>query len=206
MVTEPREVVPCPFPPCHGMTVTMFQGRPGGPRDYPIIDVHGVRRGDGTAWNFECPASAKKLPMGQRAIDMLGGEVRNFARWRERETGGRSAPSTEGIPEHSLTPHPTQDRQWFLTGPERKARGMASIAEVKAAIGMANLKLAEGQEAARAAAQRFAEAKAILGGVRQETMQELGIMAAGEALKSCEDASVYANASIELNSQYGAGL
>lgn len=210
MVIEqgPRQERPCPFLPCLVAPVRLYQSSPGGPVDMPVIEPHNVN-GEAMEWGRACPASGHRLPISPRVAEILERERHNFVTWRTKEMrrqGEASFTTTEGLPEHSLTPHPTADRQWFLTGPERKARGMASVGEVKAAIGHANVALAEGQELARAAAGKFAEAKAVLGGIRQDTMQELGLMTAGEALKSVEDAATYAAASIELNAQFGGRL
>ncbi len=205
------EKIVCPFLPCREAEVRRYQSRPGGPLDLQIIRTHNVQHSSGE-WDRACPASGKALPLTPRDLIILEGEVKSFVMWRaeraQREQN-RVVPLRPQAPqrtEHSLTPHPTGDRQWFLTGPERKARGMASIEEVKAHIGQANLALAEGQQLAQQASGKFAEAQAVLGGIKQETMQELGLIAATEAMKSCDDASTYANAAIELNAQYGANL
>lgn len=197
--------MPCPYPPCFAdMKVTVYLAKPGDTvPSLSIVDPHNIVHA-GKDTGEVCPVSLMRLPLSQHNRDLLG---QRYEVWRKR----RPAAEAEGsgstpLPDHPLTPNPTENNQWFLSGPERSAAAVASAGEVKAEIAHANLALAEGIEHARKAQMAFADAKAILGGVRQETNQELGLLVTGEALTASEDATRFGQAAIELNNAYGHGL
>ena len=127
-MTETRR---CPYGPCQATPgVTLYLAQPGDTvPTLPIIDPHPLNA-EHALQGEACPAGLLRIPISahdRSVLDYTHERYQERARRAENKPTGKPKASPKGgpvgIPEHSLTPHPTERAQWwFITGPERLER------------------------------------------------------------------------------------
>lgn len=202
---------PCPYGPCRAtLNVKLYLRNPGDQvPTLSLIDPHPLDA-EHALPGEQCPTGLMQLPLSPAAKWTLTRDrmayMKRVARAAQRPQAEQLERDTSGVPEHSLTPHPTENRQWFMTGPERRQHAMTNAEEIKAQIGLASMAMAEAMSLALQAGEKVDEARALLAAVIGYTTVPLGLAACAAASDHLTAVHDDLRDGIEQNSTYAKGL
>lgn len=202
----------CPYGPCRATTeVRLYLRNPGDTvPTLPLIEPHRLDAEYALPGEM-CSAGLMRMPLGNREREILArGRIAYLRRQERAQAEPKPPPASEtetsGVGEHSLTPHPTENRQWFMTAPERRAGAMANAEDIKTRLGLANMAMAEAQQLAFQADDKVSEARQILSELIGATGVPLGIGHCTTASEKLMGVQADLHKGIEENSNYAEGL